>query len=60
MLNFIIAWIVVLIGIKVYMTTKKINIGINIDVVAILLSLIIVTFLNIIQLIFKVILSLIL
>lgn len=60
MLNFIVAWIVSLVGIKIYMTTKKINIGINNDVISILLSLIIVSFLNIIQWTFSLVISLIL
>lgn len=52
MLNFLVAWIITLVFIKVYLSAKKINIGINNDIISLVLSLIIVGFLNIIQCIF--------
>jgi hypothetical protein len=57
MLNFILAWIVALIGVKIYLTVKKVDIGFNNDIIAIFLSLIIVTFLNLIQWIFNFVLN---
>lgn len=57
MLNFIISWIVVLIILRIYLSKKEIDIGINNDIIALVLSFSMVAFLNIIQLFFKFILS---
>ena len=48
-MNFILAWMIALIGIKIYLGKKKINIGFNNDIIAIILSFSIVAFLNFIQ-----------
>lgn len=52
MLRFIIGWIITLIVLKIYLTKKEINIGINNDIVSLTLSLIIISFLTFIQWIF--------
>lgn len=52
MLHFLIAWMISLIGIKIYLTKRKINIGINNDIISLILSFIIVVLLNLIQLLF--------
>lgn len=48
-MNFILGWMIALIGIKIYLVKKKINIGFNNDIIAIILSLSIVSFLSFIQ-----------
>lgn len=53
MLHFIIGWMVTLIFIKIYLSKKKINIGINNDVIAVVLSFIIIGLLNFIQFVFS-------
>jgi hypothetical protein len=60
MLEFLIGWIIALIVLKIYLTKKKINIGINNDIVAIFLSLIIISFLTFIQWMFGFLTNLIL
>ena len=57
MMNFILTWMIALIGIKIYLVKKKINIGINNDIIAIILSLSIVSFLSFIQWILHLFLS---
>lgn len=57
MLSFLLAWIVVLIVIRIYLSKKEINIGINNDIIALVLSFSMVAFLNIIQMLFKFLLS---
>lgn len=52
MIHFLIAWGVSLVGIKIYLTKKKIKIGISNDVISLVLSLILITFLYFIQFIF--------
>lgn len=58
MLRFILSWIVVLIVVDIYLKKKRIDIGFNNDIVAIVLSFSIVGFLTFIQWIFQSILNL--
>ena len=60
MLNFIITWIIATLGVKYFLYKKNIKTPFNDNVVSLVLSFIIVAFLNIIQLIFDFILKIIL
>jgi len=58
MLSFLVGWIIASLGIKIYLTVKKYDFKINNDIIAIVLSFIIIGFLNIIQLVLNLILKL--
>jgi hypothetical protein len=59
MLNFVIAWGITLIGLKIYLSKKKVNIGLNNDVISLVLSFIIIVLLNLIQFLFEFLINII-